>query len=239
MQEIKKTKKQLVAEIAALRAQIYEFETIEKQVSIIQSLQDFNERRSRYFPYVQYMNESIFYVIFDRQFEFVSQKFAELSRRNAEGSLRPRIRSDDIGAWKAEDSRDRLREGFHGGFSAQEYEYTGMKKDGSRIECETFVLFIPYKWGMATHGMLHDISLRKRIDEELQRRGSDPSGCLEFHTDECFPYGEEHRFIRVNTEFCKSIGLPMGQIVGKTMAELFPNMPAKIFLLLLRSMIMS
>ncbi len=227
METIKKTKKQLVAEIVALQARISELETIERQVSV-QSRQDFNERRSRYFPYVQYMNESIFYVIFDRQYEFVSQKFAELFGMTLEEVC---VSGFDPITLVAPESRQfvraRLREGFSGGFSAQEYEYTGIKKDGSRIECETFVLFIPYKWGMAIHGMLHDISLRKRIDEELQRRGSDLQVVLNSIPTSVFYTDREHRFIRVNTAFCKSIGLPMQQILGKTMAEMFPNMPAE------------
>jgi diguanylate cyclase (GGDEF)-like protein/PAS domain S-box-containing protein len=229
METIKKTKKQLVDEVVALQVRISELETIERQVSV-QSRQDFNERKNRYFPYVQYMNESIFYVVFDRQYEFVSQKFAELFGMTPKEACASIFDPMTLVAPESRQFvRERLREGFSGGFSAQEYEYTGMKKDGSRIECETFVLFIPYKWGIAIHGIVHDISMRKRIDKELQRRGSDLQGILNSIPTSVFYMDRDHCFIRVNSAFCKSIGLPMEQIVGKTMAELFPNMPAEQF----------
>jgi hypothetical protein len=51
--------------------------------------------------------------------------------------------------------------------------FTGLSKDGLKIECETFLLFIPYKWGLAIHGTLHSTSVNRRIDEALQRFHSD------------------------------------------------------------------
>lgn len=226
MEAIKKTKKQLVAEIVALQARISNLELIERNASA-QSQQDFSEKRSRYFPYVQYMNEAV-YVIFDRKYEFVTQKFADLFGVTPNEVCIPGFDPMTLVAPESQQFvREKLKEGYRGEFAAQEYEYTGMKKDGSRIECETFILFIPYKWGMAIHGMLRDVSLRKRIDEELQRPCGDLQVVLNSIPTSVFYTDRDHRFIRVNLAFCKSLGLPMEQIVGKTMAELFPNLPAE------------
>jgi diguanylate cyclase (GGDEF)-like protein/PAS domain S-box-containing protein len=123
--------------------------------------------------------------------------------------------------------KEKLQKGTRGEFSVQQYEYTGMTKDGGRIEFETFVLFIPYKWGVAIHGMLRNISMQKRIDEELQRHRSDLQIVLNSIPASIFYTDKEHRFIRTNKTFCKSLGFPPEQIIGKTFTELFPNLPAE------------
>ena len=171
------------------------------------------------------MNEAV-YVIFDRKYEFVSQKFAVLFGVTPEEVCTPQF---DPMSLVAPESRQLVmgnhRKGFRGEFTSQEYEYTGIKKDGSKIECETFVLFIPYKWGMAIHGVLRDISVRKRIDEELQRQRSDLQIVLNSIPTSIFYTDRDHRFVRVNKAFCKSVGFPMEQIIGKTLTELFPHLP--------------
>jgi diguanylate cyclase (GGDEF)-like protein/PAS domain S-box-containing protein len=173
------------------------------------------------------MNEAI-YVIFDRKYEFVSQKFADLFGITPEEVCAPGFDPMTLVAPESRQLfRERLREGYRGDFAAQEYEYTGIKKDGSKIECETFILFIPYKWGVAIHGMLRDISLRKRIDDALQQSRGDLQVVLNSIPTSVFYTDREHRFIRVNRAFCKSLGLAMEEIVGKTITELFPNMPAE------------
>ena len=123
--------------------------------------------------------------------------------------------------------QEKYRRGSRGEFSAQQYEFTGITKDGIRVECETFVLFIPYKWGVAIHGMLRDISVQKRIDEELQRNRSDLQIVLNSIPASIFYTDREHRFIQANKAFCKSLGFPLEQIIGKTFTELFPNLPAE------------
>jgi diguanylate cyclase (GGDEF)-like protein/PAS domain S-box-containing protein len=226
MNAIKKTKKQLMAEMDALQARISELEAIERDSSD-QAQRDFSERMNRYFPQAEYMNEAI-YVIFDRKYEFVSQKFAELFGVTPEEVCVPAFDPMALVAPESQEFiREKHKEGYRGEFAAQEYEYTGMKKDGSRIECEAFILFIPYKWGVAIHGMLRDISMRKRIDEALQQSRGDLQVVLNSIPTSVFYMDREHRFIRVNRAFCKSLGLPMEEIVGKTMAELFPNLPAE------------
>jgi len=226
MDAMKKTKKQLVDDLVALQARISELEKVERGPSV-EAQQDFSEGMSRYFPYVEYMNEAI-YVICDRKYEFASQKLAALFGVTPEEVCVPGFDPMTLVAPESRQFvREKLKEGYSGEFAVQEYEYTGMKKDGSRIECETFILFIPYKWGVAIHGILRDISVRKRIDEELQRPRGDLQVVLNSIPTSVFYTDRDHRFIRVNRAFCKSLGLPMEQIVGKSMMELFPNLPAE------------
>jgi diguanylate cyclase (GGDEF)-like protein/PAS domain S-box-containing protein len=225
MKTTNKTKKQLMDELAALQERLLELEKLE--IESRQARRDFGEKMGRYFPQVEHMNEAI-YVIFDRKYEFVNEKFAELFSITQEEVCRPGF---DLMSLVAPESRrfvsGKYKEGSHGEFMVQQYEFTGMKKDGSKIECETFVLFIPYKWGFAIHGMLRDITIRKRIDEELQRHRDDLQIVLNSIPTSIFYIDLDHRFITANNAFCKSLGLPMEQIIGKTLAELFPNLPAE------------
>jgi diguanylate cyclase (GGDEF)-like protein/PAS domain S-box-containing protein len=225
MKATTKTKQQLIDKIAALQVRISELEAMEREAG--QAQRDFGERIGRYFPQANHMKEAI-YVIFDRKYEFVNDQFAEMFGVTAEEVCQ---RGFDPMTLIAPESRsfiaEKYRKGTRGEFSVQQYDFTGMTKDGVKIECETFLLFIPYKWGVAIHGMLRNISVQKRIDEELQRHRSDLQIVLNSIPTSIFYTDREHRFIRANKAFCKSLGFPLEQIIGKTLTELFPHLPAE------------
>jgi len=225
MEAMNKTKRQLVEEIEALRERVLELEALERDARFAQ--REFGERMSGYFPQVEHMNEAI-YVIFDRKYEFVNRKFADLFGVVQEEVCSPGF--DPMSLVASESRRfvrDKFRQGSRGEFTAQQFEFTGLTKEGVKIECETFVLYVPYKWGVAVHGMLRNITMRKRVDLELQRKRSDLQIVLNSIPTSVFYTDRDHRFIRANSAFCKSLGLPMEQVIGKTLAELFPNLPAE------------
>jgi len=223
MKASRKTKKQLMDEITALQLRVSEQQAMERDSG--QAQRDFGERMGRYFPQANHMKEAI-YVIFDRKYEFINNQFAEMFGVTSEEACHQGF---DLMKLVAPESRkfiqEKFQRGSRGEFSAQQFEFTGITKEGIRIECETFVLFIPYKWGVAIHGMLRDISVQKRIDEELQRSRSDLQIVLNSIPASIFYTDKEHRFIRANNAFCKSIGFPLEQFIGKTFTELFPNLP--------------
>lgn len=220
-----KTKKQLIDEIAALELRISELEAIKKEVGHMQ--REFSLRLGRYFQQTDQMQEAL-YVIFDRKYEFINDRFAKIFRVTQEEACHPGF---DPMTLVAQESRnfiwEKHRKGISGEFMTDRYEFTGMTKDGSRIECETFIIFIPYRWGVAIHGMLRDISVHKRIGEELQRQRSDRQIVLNSIPASVFYTDHKHRFIEANKTFCKSLGFPREQVIGKTFAELFPNLPAE------------
>ena len=225
MREMGKTKRQLVEENEALRERVLDLEALERDARFAQ--REFGEKMSGYFPQVEHMNEAI-YVIFDRKYEFVNRKFAELFGVAQEEVCSPGY--DPMSLIAPESRRfvrDKFRQGSRGEFMVQQFEFTGLTKEGVKIECETFVLYVPYRWGVAVHGMLRNITMRKRVDLELQRKRSDLQIVLNSIPTSVFYTDQDHRFIRANRAFCKSLGLTMEQIIGKTLAELFPNLPAE------------
>jgi diguanylate cyclase (GGDEF)-like protein/PAS domain S-box-containing protein len=68
--------------------------------------------------------------------------------------------------------------------------------------------------------------VRKRIDEELQRERSDLQLVLNSIPTSTYYTDKNHRFIQINEAFSKTLGRPIESILGKTISELFPNLPA-------------
>jgi len=214
------TKQQLIDELTVLQERIAD---LEKETH--QAKKEFGEKLCRYFPTAEHLNEAI-YVLFDRKYEFVNEEFADIFGMTPEEICSAHF--DPI-SLVAPESRTLVREKYRhrsgGNFRVQQFEFTGLTKDGFKIHCETFVLFIPYKWGVAIHGMLRNITVRKRIDQELQRPRNDLQIVLNSIPTSIFYTDRNHRFTQVNKAFCKSLGYPMDEIIGKTLVDLFPNLP--------------
>jgi diguanylate cyclase (GGDEF)-like protein/PAS domain S-box-containing protein len=225
VKSISKTKQQLIDELEALQERVLEIESFD--FGLKTTRYEFGKKIGEYFPQMQHMDEAI-YVIFDRKYEFVNEKFAEMF-----GYLPEEVcnQTFDPMTLIAPESRRFIREkhrhGAHGEFMVDQYEFAAMDKDGTRIDCETFVMFVPYKWGVAVHGMLRNITVRKRIDEELQRNRSDLQVVLNSIPTSIFYQDKNHRFMQANKAFCKFLGFSMEQIIGKTLADIFPNLPVE------------
>jgi diguanylate cyclase (GGDEF)-like protein/PAS domain S-box-containing protein len=67
--------------------------------------------------------------------------------------------------------------------------------------------------------------VRKRIDEELQRERNDLQLILNSIPTSIYYTDRDHRFIQINEAFSKSLGRSTKFILGKNIAELFPNIP--------------
>jgi len=171
MKSAYKTKKELIDELKVLRVRVSELERQERNPELV--LGNCEESTRRSYAQMAYMHEAIF-IIFDRKLEFVNDKFTELFGVSREEACSWNF---DPMTLIAPESRPFFQEiyraGCHGAFAAKEFKYTGLSKDGIKIECETFFLFIPYKWGVAIQGTLRSIPVGRRIDDALQGRYSD------------------------------------------------------------------
>lgn len=161
MKAMNKTKEQLVEELVILKQRIDELE--EPSLDRWQATQGFISTVNHFFPQERYTTDAI-YVIFDRKYEFVNQKFADLF-----GTIQEEVcgHGFDPMTLIAPESQNFVKEnhkkGYRGELISQQFKFTGQRLDGFKVECETFVMYIPYKWGIAIHGMLREINLRKSI----------------------------------------------------------------------------
>jgi PAS domain-containing protein len=186
------TQKELMDELEALRERVFDLERRERDSR--RALGNFGERTDIFFSQMSHMHEAIF-VLFDRKLEYVNDRFAELFGVSPEEACSSNFDSMTL---IAPESRrfiwELYKEGCCGAFTTKQFNFTGLSKDGLKMECETFLLFIPYKWGVAIHGTLRSISVSRRVDEALQQRHSDlrlalnsvPTGVLYADLDRRF-----------------------------------------------------
>jgi len=223
MKDENKTKNQLIGEMGFLRRQVADLE--ELKIRQTEEIRMLNERMGYYFPRLEQLNDALF-VIFDRKFEFVNPAFEEIFGYEA-----GEIIGTDFETMKLIDPdwrqfvQNKFREGLRGNFSVHQFEFIGLKKDGRKVGCEASVIFIPYKWGMAIHGVLHDVTMRKRVNDELQRNIDKLQSALDAIPTSVFYMDPQNRFIKVNQALAKLFKLPASSIVGRTLPEIFPNLP--------------
>jgi len=58
----------------------------------------------------------------------------------------------------------RGRRGFH------QFDFIGQRKDGGTFVCDASAIFIPYKWGVATNGMMWDASHTEKRQQILVKK---------------------------------------------------------------------
>jgi len=176
MKSANRTQKELMDELEALRERVSDLERRERDS--IRALGNFGERPDIFLSQMSHMHEAIF-VLFDRKLEYVNDRFAELFGVSPEEACNSNF--DSMTLIATESRRfiwELYKEGCCGAFTTKQFNFTGLSKDGLKRECETFLLFIPYKWGVAIHGTLRSISVSRRSDEALQRRHIDLPGVL-------------------------------------------------------------
>jgi PAS domain S-box-containing protein len=188
---------ELLDELEALRQRVSELECHERAYR--QTLGAFEERSDKSPLRMSSVDEAIF-VIFDRKLEFVNDRFAELFGVSPDEACHSDF---DFMSLVAPESRrviqEQYRKGCCGDFMNNQFNYTGLSKDGRKIACEAFLLFIPYKWGVAIQGTLRSISMNQRIDEALSPQRSDtpvilntfPTGVLYADQDRLFSQANE------------------------------------------------
>lgn len=117
----------------------------------------------------QTSNDAI-YLLYQSKFEIINDKFQSLFKV----SLADVQQDEFTFMWLvAEKSKQQIRERQEklqrGEDVALNYEFTAISTDGTEIEVEASVSYIQYKAGIATLGILRDITARKKLEAEIQQ----------------------------------------------------------------------
>ena len=166
MKSVNKTKKELIDELEVMRERVCELESHERNSR--QSRVNYEDRADQSFSQMTHMHEAIF-VLFDRKLEFVNDAFAELFGISPGDACSDNF--DPLSLIAPESNRfirKQYRKGCCSAFTMQQLNFTGLSRNGLKIECESILLFIPYKWGVAIQGTLRRISASRQIDVALQ-----------------------------------------------------------------------
>jgi len=156
MKDENKTKKQILAELMELRVRVGELERIRiQQENVLNKLKNKTETYQLH----PSLSTDAIYVIFDRKFEYVNQVFEGLFGYSADEIYRPEFELMNLFAPESRKSVQKIfDEGVRGCRGFHQFDFIGQRKDGGTFVCDTSAIFIPYKWGVATNGMMWDAS---------------------------------------------------------------------------------
>jgi PAS domain S-box-containing protein len=166
MSDKNKTKTELTAEIDELKKRLL---VLEKNGGERRSYdQRMQKSEERYVTLVEQSRDAI-YLFYDKKFEYVNHRFAELFGYSKEELYKP-----DFDVMKIFMPQDRdlaikvLGKLYKIEPIRPQYEFTGITRDGRHIEIELSVAFVPYKSGMAIQGIARDITARKQMENFLK-----------------------------------------------------------------------
>lgn len=118
---------------------------------------------------IERSNDAI-YVLYERKFDIINQKFKDIFGLTLEDVNVPEFDFMDLVSPKSRPAiEDRMKRFSSGETLKSSYEFTALAKDGREIEVEASVSYIKYKDGIATQGILRDITERKVLEEQLRQ----------------------------------------------------------------------
>lgn len=127
------------------------------------------ESEEKYRILIEKSSDAIF-LIYGGRFELVNQRFTELFGVSQEQANAPDFVFTNILAPKHREFVEDLKGvGGERNTLRPPYEFTAMDKDGNELEVELFVSYPTYRKGLATQGLLRDITTRKRMEEERRQ----------------------------------------------------------------------
>ncbi len=169
-----KTKQELIEALEVSHQRISALEENERNSG--QTLETFDRNSASGFPRTARTDEGIV-IIFDRKLEFANGIFAALFGISPEEACSSGFDPMTLIAPQSRRFiRKQYQEGCRGVYKTKQINYTGLSKDGRKIECSTFILVIPYKWGVAIQCTLKSVSASRQTDEALRRHYSDLPG---------------------------------------------------------------
>ncbi|NOX90556.1 MAG: PAS domain S-box protein [Calditrichaeota bacterium] len=132
-----------------------------------QAEKDLRESEEKYRNLIEQSNDAIF-LLFNGKYELINRKFQEMFGVTQEETLRPDFNFLQLVAPKSKQMvQERMRYIASGESVEPNYQFTAITRDGKEIEVEASVSHIKYKGGIATQGILRDITERKQLQDEL------------------------------------------------------------------------
>lgn len=142
------------------------YEDITEQKLAAQAIKGSEEK---YRNLIKHSTDAI-YLLYNRKFEIINDKFEELFGINLEEANGPDFDFMQLVASESQPIiEDRMRRMASGEQLEPEYEFTAISKDGKKLEVAASVSYISYKDGTATQGILRDITDRKVLEEQVRQ----------------------------------------------------------------------
>lgn len=128
-----------------------------------------SESEEKYRHLIQHSADAI-YLLYNRRFEIVNEKFEEMFGLSLKDINKPEFDFINLVAPKSRPLvEERIQRQKKGETLKPKYEFTALNAQGQEIDVETSVTYIKYKDGMATQGIIRDITERKKLERELRQ----------------------------------------------------------------------
>ena len=125
------------------------------------------EKKYRYF--IEHSGDAL-YLLYKGHFEFINPKFTELFGMTIEEINISRFKFLEIIAPESREFiKERISRQLEGKAEDSEYQFKAFNKDKQILELETSVTYIPYKEGIATQGVIRDITEKRRLEQQLHQ----------------------------------------------------------------------
>lgn len=128
------------------------------------------ESEEKYRTLIEKSSDAIF-LLYGGRFEVINRRFSELFGVTQEEANSPDFIFTNIISTKGKKIVENLQNVNYANqhkLSPPPYEFTAIDKDGNEIEVELSVSYPVYRGGLATQGLIRDITERKRIELEKQ-----------------------------------------------------------------------
>jgi PAS domain S-box-containing protein len=124
----------------------------------------------------------------------------------------------------APEDRERLR-GYaqaplSGGPAPTHYEFQGLRRDGTRIWLEGHARVIDWEGGLVTQRVFHDITARKRLEEQVRAERALLRGMLDAIPHHIVVKDTAGRYLTTNRAFAESLHTSPEALVGRSIAQL-------------------
>ena len=109
-----------------------------------------------------------------------------------------------------------------------DYEYDGLRKDGSTIWLDNSVRVISWKGEQAIQSTVVDVTERKHAEDALRRSEETYRSIIETTSEGYIETDSEARLTRVNNSFCRMLGYQRQELLGQSIFFLVDGESVKI-----------
>lgn len=163
------------------------------------------------------------YVIQDGRFLYVNQRLAELFGYGQEELCAGLGPLDLTLADDQEVARREIERRIEGAAAASHYAFRGRRKDGSLVDVEVFGVRTTFAGGPAIIGILLDVSERTRAERAVADQLRFIGQLVDTIPNPVFYKDETGRYLGCNPAFEEYIGIPRGQLVGRSVYDISPK----------------
>jgi PAS domain S-box-containing protein len=168
------------------------------------------ESEEKYRNLIDQSNDVI-YLLYEGKFEIVNKRFEELlGYSQGETNVQNFNFMNLVAPRSRHLIEERAKRVTSGELVPPQYEFTALTKEGREIDVETSVSYVQYKGGIASQGILRDISERKKMEDSLRIERDKLKKILDHMNDEVIMEDKTYTIIYQNRKSIQSVGSKIG-----------------------------